>query len=64
MPKKCTLTNRGLYCLAFTGTFQGVLDVFSEWGSLFVLTQENKVILIFSPEDIQCVVQPLDETLI
>ena len=28
---------------AFTGTFQGVIDVVCEWGSLFVITMENKV---------------------
>ena len=28
---------------AFTGTFQGVIDVICEWGSLFVITMENKV---------------------
>ncbi|XP_068706072.1 vacuolar protein sorting-associated protein 11 homolog isoform X2 [Montipora foliosa] len=29
--------------IAFTGTFQGVIDVLCEWGSLFVLTAENKI---------------------
>ena len=33
-----------LYLAAFTGTFQGVVDVLCEWGSLFVITMENKVI--------------------
>ncbi|PFX15152.1 Vacuolar protein sorting-associated protein 11-like [Stylophora pistillata] len=28
--------------IAFTGTFQGVIDVICEWGSLFVITMENK----------------------
>ncbi|XP_027041585.1 vacuolar protein sorting-associated protein 11 homolog isoform X2 [Pocillopora damicornis] len=28
---------------AFTGTFQGVIDVVCEWGSLFVITMENKI---------------------
>lgn len=29
--------------IAFTGTFQGVIDVICEWGSLFVITMENKI---------------------
>lgn len=29
--------------IAFTGTFQGVIDVVCEWGSLFVITMENKI---------------------
>ncbi|CAH3015308.1 unnamed protein product, partial [Porites evermanni] len=29
--------------IAFTGTFQGVIDVLCEWGSLFVITMENKI---------------------
>ena len=31
------------FSTAFTGTFQGVIDVLCEWGSLFVITMENKV---------------------
>ena len=33
-----------IFFTAFTGTFQGVIDVICEWGSLFVITMENKVI--------------------
>lgn len=38
------LTLKYFFCpSAFTGSFQGVIDVLCEWGSLFVLTAENKV---------------------
>ena len=33
---------KDFFLLAFTGTFQGVIDVVCEWGSLFVITMENK----------------------
>ena len=36
-----------IFFAAFTGTFQGVIDVICEWGSLFVITMENKVTVIF-----------------
>lgn len=39
----CTVRVNTLYLAAFTGTFQGVVDVLCEWGSLFVITMENKV---------------------
>ena len=35
---------KDFFLLAFTGTFQGVIDVVCEWGSLFVITMENKVL--------------------